>query len=166
MVNLSATMPHPTFLRVTYDRQLTFSRHAALVGNSLKRQAGILRNLANTSGVYDRQTIRTTYIATAFSKEEYVTYSWQSWISNSTFENKERSQRYAVRAITGQLHATPVDAVLAEANLTSIKRRAIQLCTVAVDKSLRTTPINPRHTTATQLVRQSTQKPSWREKNR
>ena len=32
----------PKFLGVTYDRQLTFSCHAALVDNSLKRQVGAL----------------------------------------------------------------------------------------------------------------------------
>ena len=31
------------FLGVTYDCQLTFSRHAALVGNSLMQQAGALQ---------------------------------------------------------------------------------------------------------------------------
>ena len=33
----------PKFLGVTYHRQLTFSRHAALIGNSLKRQKGALQ---------------------------------------------------------------------------------------------------------------------------
>ena len=39
----------PKFLGIAYDRQLTFSRHAALVGNSLMRQTEALRKLASPS---------------------------------------------------------------------------------------------------------------------
>ena len=91
----------PQFLGVTYDRQLTFSRHAALVGNSQQRQAGALLKLGFTSWGYDCQTFRTTYIKTGRSKLEYGSSSWLLWISNSTLENLERSQRYAGRAIIG-----------------------------------------------------------------
>ena len=104
------------------------------------------------------------YIATGRTKVEYGASSWLPWISNSTLENLERSQRCAGQAITGQLRTTPVEAILAEANLPSIKTREIQLSTIAVEKSLRITRTNQRHTTATQQVRKRTKKPSWREK--
>ena len=150
----------PTYLGVTYDRQHTFSCHANLVDNSLRRQAGALQKLASTSWGYDRQTLSTTYIATGRSKVEYGTSYWLLW----TLENLEWSQCYAGRAITGQLHTTPVEAILAEENLHSINTRAVQLSTIAIDKSLRTTVTNSRHTTANQRVRQRTQKPIRREK--
>ena len=54
---------------------------------------------------------------------------------------------------TGQLRTSPVEAILAEADLPSMETRAAQLCTVAKEKSLSTTLINPGHITATQLVR-------------
>ena len=141
MVNLSTTMATPTFLGVTYVRQLTFYHHAALVGNSLMRQAGAVQMLAYTSWGYDRQTLCATYITTGRSKVEYGAILWLPWTSNWTLESLERSQRYAGWAITGQLLTTPVEAILAEANLTSIKIRAIQLSTIAMEKSLRTTLI-------------------------
>ena len=47
----------PKFHGVAYERQLTFSRHAALVGNSLKRQAGALQKLASTSWGYVCETL-------------------------------------------------------------------------------------------------------------
>ena len=43
------------FLGVTYDRQITFSGHAALVGNGLMGQAGSLQKLASTSWGSDHQ---------------------------------------------------------------------------------------------------------------
>ena len=95
---------------------------------------------------------------------EYGVSLWLPWISNSTLENQERSQRYVVRAIIGQLRTTPVKAIIAEANLPSIRTLAIQLSTIAMDKSVRTTLINPLHTTATQRERQRTKKPSLSDK--
>ena len=79
-------------------------------------------------------------------------------------ETLERSQRYAGRAFSGQLRTNPVEAIFAEANLHSIETRAIQLSTIAMENLQMTTATNPRHTIATQPVRQRIQNPSWREK--
>ena len=119
---------------------------------------------ASTSWEYDRQTLRATYTTTGRSKVEYGASSWLPWISFSTFENLERSQHYAGPAITGQLCTTPVVTILAEAYLPSIETRTIKLSTIAIEKSLRTTETNPRHTSATHGAHQCTQKPNWREK--
>ena len=151
----------PEFLGVTYVRQLTFYRYAALVGNRLKRQAGALRQLVYVSWGYDQQILRATYIASGRSKVEYNASSWLLWISNSTLDNQGRSQRCIGRAIIGQLRITPVEAIQAEMSLSSIMTRAIQLSTIAMGKSLMKT--NPPHATATKRVRQRNQRPSWRE---
>ena len=129
-----------------------------------KPMARAQRKLVSTSWGYDRQSLCANYIATGRSKVEYVASSWLPWISNSTLENRERSQRNAEQAITGQLLTTPVEAILAEANQPSIRTQAIQQTTIAMDKSLGTTQINPRHTTENRRVQRRTKKPSWREK--
>ena len=122
----------PIFFGVTYDRMVTLFRH---VGNSLKRQAGALRRLSYTSWGYDSHTLSATYITTGRSKVEYIRRIFlAAWISNSTMENQERSQRYTGRAITGQLRTTPTETIIAEANLPSIKTREIQLSTIAMEK--------------------------------
>ena len=56
---------------------------------------------------------------------EYGASSWQPWISNSTSEKLDRSQRYAGRAITTQPRTFPVEAIHAEANVPSKKTQAI-----------------------------------------
>ena len=137
---------------MTYDRQLAFSRHAALVGNGLKHEIGAQQKLASTSWACDCQTVHTTYITTRCSKVEYGTSSWLLWISSSMLENLERSQRYVGQTITGHLCTTHVEAILAQANLPSIERRAIQQRTNAMEKSPRTTVTNSRQTTATQAT--------------
>ena len=45
-------------------------------------------------------------------------------------------QRYAGRAITGQIKKTPVEAILAEADLPTVATRVTQLSTLAMEKSL------------------------------
>ena len=120
------------------------------------RQAGALRMLASTSWEYDHQNLRINYIAIMRSMVEYGASSWLPWISNSILENQERSQLFAGRAIPGQIRTFPVEALHAESNLPSIKKRAIQLIAITMVKSLRTTLIYPRHAYATQWVRQRT----------
>ena len=78
----------------------------------------------------------------------------------------ETCQRYAGRAITGHLKTTPVEAVLAEANLPTIETRGKQLCAIAMEKSLRQPLNNHRHHIATLEVKQRTTKQSWRSKAR
>ena len=59
---------------------------------------------------------------------------------------------------------TPVDAILAEADLPTVATRATQLSIIAVEKSLRMPDTNPRKQIATAEVRQRTKKASevWR----
>ena len=63
---------------------------------------------------------------------------------------------------TSQNHT--MEAILAEANLSKIGTRATQLCAIALEKSKRIAPENPRHQIAEQSSRQRTKKPSWRAK--
>ena len=83
-------------------------------------------------------------IAKPSMQEEYGTFSWLRWISNSTLENLVRAQHNAGRDITGQLRTTPVEAIVTEANPRLIKTQAIQLSTIAMEKSLRTAVTNQR----------------------
>ena len=156
--------PYPKFLGVTYDRQLSFARHSHIVGNQLRQQAGALRRLANTEWGYDKATLRSTYITVGRSRVEYAAPAWLPWLSATGVEKVEANQRYAGRAITGQLRTTPTEAILVEANLPSIETRATQLGLIAYEKSQRLDPANPRHDLVENSVRQRTTKPSWRQK--
>ena len=103
--------PLPKFFGVTYDRQLTFVPHAATVGQNLRRQASALRSLATTDWGYNKQTLRATFIATGRSAVEYTAAAWLPWVSSSTMEKLETCQRFAGRAITGQVKTTPEEAI-------------------------------------------------------
>ena len=87
--------------------------------------------------------IRSTYIATGRSTVEYAAAAWLSWVSISAMEKLEMCQRYAGRAITGQIKTTHVEATLAEADLPTVVTRASQLSSIAMEMSFRMPDTNP-----------------------
>ena len=66
-----------------------------------------------------------------------------SWASLSMVKKLEICQMYAGCAITGQVKMTPAEAILAEADFPTIATKATQLCTIAMEKSLRMPDMNP-----------------------
>ena len=71
-------------------------------------------------------------------------------------------QRYAGRAITGQFKTTPTEAILAEAFLPTVAKRATKFSTIAMEKPLRMPDTNPRRQLAIERVCQRTKNKSWR----
>ena len=82
----------------------------------------------------------------------------------SLIEKLEMCQRYAGKAITGQIKTIPVEAILSEADLPTVAIRAMQLSSTDIEKSLLMPDTNPRRQIATVEVRQRTKKTSWRKK--
>ena len=81
--------PNPKFLGITYDRQITFGLHASIVGSKMKQQAGALRCLSSTDRGYEKSILRSAYIATDRSTDEYVAAAWLPWVSISMMEKLE-----------------------------------------------------------------------------
>ena len=73
-------------------------------------------------------------------------------------------QRYAGRAITGQIKTTSVEAISAEAHLPTVATCATQLSTIAMEKYLLMPETNQRRQIATAEIRQLTKKTSMRKK--
>ena len=98
-------------------------------------QAGAaLRSLASTDWGYMKSIFQSSYIATGRSTVEYAAVSWLPWISNSTMKRMEMRQRNAGRAITGQIKTTPVEEILAEADLPTVATWSTQISTIASEK--------------------------------
>ena len=141
---------------------LTIGLHASIVGSKMKQQAGTLRYLALTDWGYDKSILRSIYIASGRSTVEYAAAAWLPLVSISTMVMLDTCQRYSGRAITGQIMTTPVEAILAEADLPTVATRATQLSTIAMEKSLRMPDANPGKQIASAEIRQRSKKTSWR----
>ena len=73
-------------------------------------------------------------------------------------EKLEIFQWRAGRAITGQIKTSPVEAILAEADIQAVATGAAQLRTIAVEKSLQMPDAYPKSQVASSEVRQRSRK--------
>ena len=92
--------PSPTFLGVTYDRRMTFGTQVKKVCQQMLRQINLLRVVGGTIWGWQKQDLRTIYIATQRSVAEYAAAAWTPWLSSSNIEKLERTQLQAARVIT------------------------------------------------------------------
>ena len=132
---------NPKFLGVTYDKQLTFTDPA---NNVAKSKSRALVHLAGTDWGYDKATLRSTYLAIGRTIMDYAGAAWQPWLSKTSFEKLESAQRFAGRIITGHLKTTPNECILLDINLTSMVTKCRQNAVIALEKSKRLPPNNPR----------------------
>ena len=92
--------PSPTFLGVTYDRHMTFGTLVKKVFLQMLRRTNLLRVVGGTTWGWQKQDLRTVYIATQRSVTVYAAAAWTPWLSSSNIEMLEGTQLQAARAIT------------------------------------------------------------------
>ena len=92
--------PSPTLLGATYNRRMTFGTQVKKVCQQVLRRTNLLRVVGGTTWGWQKQNLRTVYIATQRSVAEYAAAAWIIWLSSSNIEKLERTQLQAARAIT------------------------------------------------------------------
>jgi len=152
-----------TFLGVTYDRRLCFNEHVKRVTEKAKKRINIMRAVASQEWGFDQELLKSTYIAMCRSVIEYGLVAWYPWISKTDREKIEKVQLEAARVITGLVVSSPKEAVLLEADLNEICKRALTNCTIAVEKSRRLNKNNPRKAITEKDIKIRLKKGEWRE---
>ena len=89
---------------------------------SMSGRTNLLRAMGGTTCGWHLSDHRQVYIAGVHSMLEYAGASRAHWLSATT-SKLERVQLDATRAITGLVHSTPVEAVVAESKLSPISKR-------------------------------------------
>ena len=89
----------------------------------MRRRTNLLRVVGDTNWGWQKQYLRTDYVATQRSVAEYAAAAWTHWLSSSNTEKLERTQIQDSRAITHHVRSTPTEAVLYEADLPRIEHR-------------------------------------------
>ena len=126
--------PSTTFLGVTYDRRMTFGTQVKKVCQQMLRRTNLLRVVGGSTWGWQKQDLRTVYIATQRSVAEYAAAAWTPWLSSSNMEKLKRTQLQAARAITHHVRSTPTEAVLYEADLPRLEHRFKTLSVLQVNK--------------------------------
>ena len=154
--------PTPTFLGVTYDRQLTFGQHVQNLCQRISKRNGLLRLLGGKDWGWDKEDLRKVYIAICRSAIEYAAPAWTPWTSATNIARLERVQLQAARTITSLVKSSPTEAVLCEADLPPLANRFKELSLRFADKWIRLEPDDQRRAVLLTQVRQRLRKSDWR----
>ena len=88
-------------LGVTLDQKLTFKTQTELVCQKMRKRARVLTALAGKDWGSSRKILTSIYKALVESMVWYGAAGWLPWLSKSNLKKLERSQRMALRAVTG-----------------------------------------------------------------
>ena len=154
--------PSPTFMGVTYDRRMTFGTQVKKVCQQMHRRSNLLRVVGGTTWGWQKQDLRTVYIATQRSVAKYAAAVWTPWPSSSNIEKLERTQLQAARAISNHVRSTPTEDVLHEADLPRLEHRSKTLSVLQANKWNSLDVEDPRRVVLNDSVRLRLRRQDWR----
>ena len=123
------------------------------------RRNNLLHVVGGTTWGWQKQDLRTVYIATQRSVAKYAAALWTPWLSSSNIEKLERTQLQAARAITNHVRSTPTEAVLYEHR---IEHRFKTLSVLQANKWNSLDVEDPRRVVLNDSVRRRLRRPDWR----
>ena len=112
--------PTPTFLGVTFDSTLSFSKHVSSLKAKLFPRLKALRCISASSWGPSKESLSFLYKSFLLSILTYASPGWFTFLSATSFTKLERLHRAASRVITGCL-SFPIPLLLSEASLPPLK---------------------------------------------
>ena len=113
--------PTPTFLGVTFDRTLSFSKHVSSLKAKFFPRFKALRCISASSWGPSKEWLSLLYNAFLRSLLTYASPGWFPFLSVTNITKLERLHRAASRAITGCLSSSPIPLLLFEASLSPLR---------------------------------------------
>ena len=109
--------PTPTFLGVTFDRTLSFSKHVSSLKAKFFPRLKALRCISASSWGPSKESLSVLYKSFLRPLLTYASPGWFPFLSTTNITKLERPHRAASRAITGCLSSSPIPLLLTEASL-------------------------------------------------
>ena len=109
--------PTPTFLGVTFDCTLSFSKHVSSLKAKFFPRLKALRCISASSWGPSKESLSLLYKSFLRPLLTYASPGWFPFLSATNFIKLERLHRAASRAITGCLSSSPIPLLLTEASL-------------------------------------------------
>ena len=109
--------PTPTFLGVTFDRTLSFSKHVSSLKAKFFPRLKDLRCICASSWRPSKKSLSVLYKAFLWSLLTYASPGWFPFLSATNITKLERLHPAASRAITSCLSSSPIRLLLSEASL-------------------------------------------------
>ena len=147
--------PAPTFLGVTFDRTLSFSKHVSSLEAKFFPRLKALRCISASSWGPSKESLSVLYKAFLRPLLTYASPGWFPFLSVINITKLERLHRAASRAITGCLSSSPIPLLLTEASLPPLRvtlthfthssyKRALRLATSFPISALARLGVKPR----------------------
>ena len=129
--------PTPTFLGVTFDRTLSFSRHVSSLKAKFFPRLKALRCISASSWGPSKESLSILYKSFLRSLLTYVSPGWFPFPSATNITKLERLHRVASRAITGCLSSSPISLLLTEASLPPLRVTLTHFTLFSHERALR-----------------------------
>ena len=129
--------PTPTFLGVTFDRTLSFSKHVSSLKARFFPRLKALRCISASSWGPSKESLSVLYKSFLRSLLTYASPGWFPFLSATNLTRLERLHQAASRAITGCLSSSPIPVLLTEASLPSLRVTLTQFTLFSYERALR-----------------------------
>ena len=154
--------PTPTFLWVTFDRTLSFSKHVFSLKAKFFPRLKALRCICASSWGPSKESLSVLYKSFLRSLFTYASPGWFPFLNATNFTQLERLHRAASRAITGCLSSSPIPLLLTEASLPPLRVTLSHFTLLSYERALRLPVSFPISGLARLGVRQRLCRSSWR----
>ena len=129
--------PFPTFLGVTFDRTLSFSKHVSSLKAKVFPRLKALRCISASSGGPSKESLYLLYKSFLRPLLTYASPGWFSFLSATNITKLERLHRAASRAITESLSSSPIPLLLSEASLPLLRVTLTHFTLLSYERALR-----------------------------
>ena len=113
--------PTPTFLGITFDRTLVFSKHVSSLKAKFFPHLKALRCISDFSWGPSKESLSFLYKSFLRSLLTYASPGWFPFLSATNLTTLKSLHRAASRAITGCLSSSPIPLLLSEASLLPLR---------------------------------------------
>ena len=129
--------PTPTFLGVTFDRTLSFTKHVSSLKAKFFPCLQALRCISASSWGPSKESLSVLYKSFLRPLLTYASPGWFPFLNATNITKLERLHRAASRAITGCLSSSPIPLLLTEASLPPLRVTLTHFTVLFYERALR-----------------------------
>ena len=129
--------PTPTFLGVTFDRTLSFTKHVSSLKAKFFPRLKALRCISASSWGPSKESLSVLYKSFLRSLLIYASPEWFPFLSATDLTKLEHLHQAASRATTGCLSSSPIPLLLTEASLPPLRVTLAHFTLLSYERALR-----------------------------
>ena len=129
--------PTPTFLGITFDRTLSFSKHVSSLKVKLFPRLKALRCISASSWSPSKESLSHLYKGFLRPLLTYASPGWLPFLSATNFTKLERLHRAASRAITGCVSSSAIPLLPSDASLPPLRVTLTHFTLSSYERALR-----------------------------